>query len=161
MQTIRLGDMTIDRIVETDVALPMSALFPAIESADLAKLSQWYWDDDLSLDVAEAGCGLSMHSYLLRIAGKIVLIDTCNGNHKDRPMPFMHRLNTPWLDRLRAHGVEPEDVDLVMCTHLHVDHVGWNTRLEGDRWVPTFPNARYVLGKRDLDFFSQPGSDDL
>ena len=62
-------------------------------------------------------------------------------------------LNTPYLDRLAAAGARPDEIDLVMCTHLHHDHVGWNTQLKDGRWVPTFPNARYVFSKPDVDYF--------
>ena len=64
-------------------------------------------------------------------------------------------MNTPYLDRLKAAGVTPDQVDMVMCTHLHVDHVGWNTRLENGRWVPTFKNAKYVWSQEDFDFYKE------
>ena len=86
---------------------------------------------------------LSVHSWLIRIGGRTILIDTCVGNHKPRPArPKWHMLETPYLARLAAAGVRPDEIDMVMCTHLHVDHVGWNTRLDNGRWVPTFPNAK-------------------
>lgn len=78
-----------------------------------------------------------------------ILVDTCLGNHKKRRNPGWSGLDTPFLDRLRAAGVAPEQVDFVMCTHLHVDHVGWNTRLVDGRWVPTFPNARYLFARKE------------
>ena len=81
-----------------------------------------------------------------------ILIDSCLGNDKERPTrPQFHRLRTPYLADLAAAGVRPEQVDYVMCTHLHWDHVGWNTRLENGHWVPTFPNARYVMARREFD----------
>jgi hypothetical protein len=85
----------------------------------------------------------SINAFVVRAPGLMVLIDTCVGNDKDRGgrAPF-HMMRTPFLDDLAAAGVAPESVDLVLCTHLHVDHVGGNTRLEGSRWVPTFPRAR-------------------
>jgi glyoxylase-like metal-dependent hydrolase (beta-lactamase superfamily II) len=98
---------------------------------------------------------LSIHSWLLEVGGRKILIDTCVGNHKSRKhRPFWDNLNTPYIERLAAAGVKPEDIDMVMCTHLHVDHVGWNTRLDNGRWVPTFPNAKYVWSKTDFDSFS-------
>jgi glyoxylase-like metal-dependent hydrolase (beta-lactamase superfamily II) len=88
----------------------------------------------------------------MRVNGHNVLIDTCVGNHKQRPGVFeMHKLNTHYLQRLADVGLRPEDVDYVLCTHLHLDHTGWNTRLENGRWVPTFPNARYVFGKVEYE----------
>jgi glyoxylase-like metal-dependent hydrolase (beta-lactamase superfamily II) len=95
---------------------------------------------------------LPVHSFLLRTPHHIILIDTCVGNHKERPgVAKMHRLETHYLERLLALGIRPEDVDYVMCTHLHSDHIGWNTRLIDGRWVPTFPRARYILSADELE----------
>lgn len=95
----------------------------------------------------------SIHSYLLKTPDRTILIDTCGGNDKPRPAsPRFHMLNIPWLERLKAAGAAPEDIDEVICTHLHVDHVGWNTRLENGEWVPTFPNARYVFPRIEVEW---------
>jgi glyoxylase-like metal-dependent hydrolase (beta-lactamase superfamily II) len=96
----------------------------------------------------------SIHSWVLKTRHHTILIDTCVGNHKHRPeQPRFHMLDRPYMANLAAAGIRPEEVDFVMCTHLHVDHVGWNTRLENGRWVPTFPNAKYVFSKTDRDYF--------
>lgn len=96
----------------------------------------------------------SIHSWVLRTRHHTILIDTCVGNHKHRPdWPRFHMLDRPYMQNLAAAGLKPEDIDYVLCTHLHVDHVGWNTRLENGRWVPTFPNAKYVFSKTDRDYF--------
>jgi glyoxylase-like metal-dependent hydrolase (beta-lactamase superfamily II) len=96
----------------------------------------------------------------LKVGGKTILIDSCCGNNKDKPgRPFWHRLNEPYLERLAAAGARPQDIDLVMCTHLHHDHVGWNTQQKDGKWVPTFPNARYVFSKPDVDYFSKVDAD--
>ena len=86
----------------------------------------------------------------LRTPRHTVLIDSCVGDDKER-LPFrdFHQLKSPWLANLEAAGVRPEGVDYVLCTHLHVDHVGWNTRLQDGRWVPTFANARYLFGRAE------------
>jgi glyoxylase-like metal-dependent hydrolase (beta-lactamase superfamily II) len=98
----------------------------------------------------------SVHSWLLRTSRHVVLIDACSGNHKPRPgMTRYDMLETPYLERLKAAGVTPEEVDFVMCSHLHVDHVGWNTRLENGRWVPTFPNAKYIISRLEHDYWSK------
>jgi glyoxylase-like metal-dependent hydrolase (beta-lactamase superfamily II) len=90
----------------------------------------------------------SCHSWVIRGRGRTILLDTCGGNHKDRPwLPRFHQQNTAYLERLQAAGVSPAEVDIVLCTHLHADHVGWNTRLENGRWVPTFPRARYLYSR--------------
>jgi glyoxylase-like metal-dependent hydrolase (beta-lactamase superfamily II) len=91
----------------------------------------------------------SVHTWVVKTGKHTILIDTCLGNHKDRHNPGWNKLNTPFLQRLEDCGCHPDSVDFVMCTHLHVDHVGWNTKLENGRWVPTFKNARYLFGKRE------------
>jgi glyoxylase-like metal-dependent hydrolase (beta-lactamase superfamily II) len=103
----------------------------------------------------------SIHTFVLRTPGLTVLVDTCVGNDKDRGgrQPF-HMMRTSFLDDLRAAGVPPESVDVVICTHLHVDHVGWNTRLDGGRWVPTFPRARHLFARVEWQHWSSERDDD-
>ncbi len=89
-----------------------------------------------------------------------MLVDTGAGNDRDRAaMPPLHHLNTDFLGALRHAGVEPEAVDVVVNTHLHTDHVGWNTKRDGDSWVPTFPNARYVIPEADNRYFDPEHAD--
>ena len=96
----------------------------------------------------------SIHSWVLKTRHHTILIDTCVGNHKERPgQPRFHMLNRPYMENFAKAGLKVEDIDYVLCTHLHVDHVGWNTRLDNGRWVPTFPNAKYVFSKTDRDYF--------
>ncbi len=145
MRTLRLGDVQVDKVVEFEGP----SFFPGFLIPD--------WDDAVAdaardwilphfLDVETGRLILSVHSYLIRKPHHTILVDTCVGNHKERPSTkAWHQLDTPWLESLRGLGVAPEDVDFVLCTHLHVDHVGWNTRLIDGRWVPTFPNARYLF----------------
>ncbi|WP_201775332.1 MBL fold metallo-hydrolase [Chromobacterium subtsugae] len=103
---------------------------------------------------------LSVHTWVVELGGKVYLIDTGLGNDKERPFnALFHRLRTPFLQRLAALGIQPEDVDHVLLTHLHADHVGWNTRLAEGRWVPTFPNACYAMPQGELDFFATPEAD--
>jgi glyoxylase-like metal-dependent hydrolase (beta-lactamase superfamily II) len=90
----------------------------------------------------------SVHAWLIRTERHTILLDCCAGNHKERSgFPRYHQLDTPFLARLRQAGAQPEDIDIVLCTHLHADHVGWNTMLRDGRWVPTFPNARYLFSR--------------
>jgi len=102
----------------------------------------------------------SVHSFVIRAPGLTALVDTCIGNDKDRGgrAPF-HMLHTAFLEDLRAAGVAPESVDLVICTHLHVDHVGWNTWLDGQRWRPTFPRARYLFVRPEWEHWSAERDD--
>lgn len=96
----------------------------------------------------------SVHAWLICTKRHTILLDCCAGNHKERPWsPRFHRLDTPFLDRLRKAGVAPEQIDIVLCTHLHADHVGWNTALRDGRWVPTFPNARYLFSRRECEYW--------
>lgn len=145
MKALRLGDMRIDRIVEFERPfMAPDRLFPDATADDVDRHRHWLEPD--SLDRQSGHLVLSLHSFLIRAPGLVVLVDACSGNHKPRPdKPRYHDNEWPYLQRLRSAGVEPEQVDFVLCTHLHVDHVGWNTRLDGDRWVPTFPRARYLF----------------
>ena len=99
---------------------------------------------------------MSTHSWLVRTPKYTLLIDTGIGNQKTRRLPIFDHLNEPFLERLAGAGVRPEDVDYVLLTHLHMDHVGWNTQLIDGRWIPTFPNARYVFPKPKTNTFLAP-----
>lgn len=154
MKQVRLGQMTVDKVLEDEGSMPFSFSLPQATAADLAALREWYWDETLDADPAKAMFTLSVHSFVVRMGGKTVIVDTCSGNHKNRSVPLAHQLNTPYLQRLEALGIRREEIDMVVCTHLHLDHIGWNTMLVDGQWVPTFPNARYVFGRRDFDFFS-------
>jgi glyoxylase-like metal-dependent hydrolase (beta-lactamase superfamily II) len=101
------------------------------------------------------GMAMSTHSFVLEIGGKRILIDTCNGEHKSRSgmvEAYANLSDTLYLANLAALGLIPDDIDMVMCTHLHSDHVGWNTRLENGKWVPTFANATYLFARGDVEF---------
>jgi glyoxylase-like metal-dependent hydrolase (beta-lactamase superfamily II) len=97
----------------------------------------------------------SIHTFVVELGGAVALVDTCVGNDKDRggQAPF-HMMRTSFLSDLAAAGFPPESIDLVLCTHLHVDHVGWNTRLDNGRWVPTFPRARHLFARREWEHWS-------
>jgi glyoxylase-like metal-dependent hydrolase (beta-lactamase superfamily II) len=104
---------------------------------------------------------LSFHTYIVRTPKHTILVDTCIGNDKERPWSELwHHRSGPYLDQMIAMDVASESVDYVMCTHLHADHVGWNTRLLDGRWVPTFPNAKYIFSRRDYDHYARTDPDD-
>jgi glyoxylase-like metal-dependent hydrolase (beta-lactamase superfamily II) len=155
VRDITLGRLSVSRVYEADAVVPLSVALPGITAQDLARLKSWYWDADLAAAPSEAGMRISVHSFVLRVDGRNILIDTCCGNDKKRSLPPVSMQNYPYLENLARAGLRPEDIDLVMCTHLHFDHVGWNTRLKDGSWVPTFPNARYLFGRKDLEFFSK------
>jgi glyoxylase-like metal-dependent hydrolase (beta-lactamase superfamily II) len=155
VRDVVLGRLRVSRVYEGDAVIPLSVALPDITAPDLARLKRWYWDADLADAPSEASMRISVHSFVLRVDGRNILIDTCCGNDKKRSLPPVNMQNWPYLEDLARTGLRPQDIDLVMCTHLHFDHVGWNTRLEDGSWVPTFPNARYLFGRRDLEFFSK------
>ncbi len=154
-----VGAAVITRVQETNLpSYPLREIFPDFTDEHLAEHEHWLAPHHYE---AESGrIRLAVHSWLVKIGRKTILIDACCGNNKVKPgRPFWHMLNEPYLERLAAAGARPEEVDLVMCTHLHHDHVGWNTRQHNGRWVPTFPNARYVFSKQDVDYFAAIDAD--
>jgi len=146
---IKIGDIEVHRIERKRSSIHprrFFRIFGAKLMANLGWLLPNYYDSPRDMFPA------SIHSWLLKTPTHTILVDTCTGNGKPRPLsPYFNMLDTPWLERLEDAGVKPEDVDLVVLTHLHVDHVGWNTRFEGGRWVPTFPNAQYVISHREYE----------
>jgi glyoxylase-like metal-dependent hydrolase (beta-lactamase superfamily II) len=149
---IRVGDVEVSRIEELVLRMPV-ALLPEWDKA--AALEQQAWlVPDFYLPERDR-IMISIHSWLLKTRRHVILIDTCGGNAKPRPtFKALDRIDTPYLHRLAEAGVTPVDVNYVVCTHLHVDHVGWNTHLVDGRWVPTFPNAVYILPRREIEQFS-------
>jgi glyoxylase-like metal-dependent hydrolase (beta-lactamase superfamily II) len=147
------GATTLQRVVELEVPLmPPTEIFGDCTQAHLDANRNWL--QPRFQDPATGNLVFSIQSYLVRQNGLTILVDSCGGNDKERARPHFHRQKRPWLDTLRQAGVAPEDVDIVLCTHLHVDHVGWNTRLENGKWVPTFPKAKYVFGKTEFDYWA-------
>ncbi|OBF36528.1 MBL fold metallo-hydrolase [Mycobacterium sp. ACS1612] len=144
---IRLGNAALTRVVEWQVdGLPLE-LFPATPRDGWAQeFTPTFWTD--------AGWRIALQTWVVQVDGLIVLVDTGAGNGKARPaMPPLDHLDTNFLAALGVAGVEPDAVDVVVNTHIHSDHVGWNTTRRGDAWVPTFPNARYLMPEADYRFF--------
>ena len=98
---------------------------------------------------------MSIHCFVIESAGRRIVVDTCVGNDKKRENPGWNQLNNPFLQNMTDAGFAPETIDTVLCTHLHVDHVGWNTRWVGGQWVPTFANARYLFARKEWEHWSQ------
>ncbi|RBI86332.1 MBL fold metallo-hydrolase [Rhodosalinus halophilus] len=146
-QRLTLGALEVSGL--TDLArfdIPLSEIMPGADPAALDGID-WIGPEVLSDGILH----MAMRAWLLRLEGRVILIDTCVGDDKDRPArPEWHRRRSGALiAALAAEGLRPDDVDVVMCTHLHADHVGWNTVREDGRWVPTFPGARYVCGRTE------------
>jgi glyoxylase-like metal-dependent hydrolase (beta-lactamase superfamily II) len=148
----RIGQAIVTRILEVTLAFPARRLLPDREPAPGRAPGA-----EASAEAATETLSLSVHAWLVRIGGLTVLVDAGIGNGKTRCSPLFDHLDTPWLDRLAAAGARPEDVTHVLLTHLHADHVGWNTVLRAGRWMPTFPNARIVMPRRGCAQFTAPG----
>ncbi|GGP63171.1 MBL fold metallo-hydrolase [Saccharothrix coeruleofusca] len=146
-----VGDITVHRVDEAVLTGPVGRwLLPGATEEVVAR------HDWLRPDFADdAGVlRLATHSFALRAGGLRIVVDTGIGNGKTRANPAWHDLRTDYLDRLAAAGFPPESVDLVVTTHLHTDHVGWNTRAVDGEWVPTFPNARYLVSRAEREFWA-------
>ncbi len=142
-----IGDATITSVIETDQHWKFAWLLPDVTEADIDAV-QWlrpHFVDEKGKLI------LRIQALVIESHGQTIIVDTCVGNEKDRPTPLFDKLQTSFLEDLTAAGFDPADVDQVVCTHLHVDHVGWNTTLVDGRWVPTFPNARYLFGRIEYE----------
>lgn len=147
MQQIQIGDITIASIIERDGPWRApEAMFPAY-TAEIGRLHL----DALPPAVYDAATNrlvITYQTFVVRTPKHTILVDTCTGEGKGYPAP-MDFPKQPWLDGFAALGLRFSDIDYVFCTHLHIDHCGWNTRQVNGRWVPTFPNAKYVFHKRE------------
>jgi glyoxylase-like metal-dependent hydrolase (beta-lactamase superfamily II) len=149
MNRWRIGKVTITRIVELEAAGGTRFLLP---DATPEALAPHRWLRPHFVD--ERGrLRMSVHALVVDTPDRRIMVDTCIGNDKERSIPAWSRLHGPFLDDLAAAGFPPDSIDTVLCTHLHVDHVGWNTTLVGERWVPTFPRARYLMGRGELAYW--------
>ena len=148
----RIGNVTITRVVEIEVqGGPPNLLFPGLEP-ELVQKIRW-----LQPHFADESGMLhsSIPSFVIESEGKRIIVDTCAGNDKRRQYPLFNQRKGTYLSQLADVGFPAESIDIVLCTHLHVDHVGWNTRLVNDRWIPTFPNARYLFGRIEWEYWHQ------
>lgn len=165
MQQWTIGSARITRIEEQlgPGSFPPHQYFTGFDRAVLERNLDWLVPHHYV--PAQDALITSVHSWLVQTRHHTILVDSCSGNHKDRHWwPRFHQLDTPFLERLARAGVTPDQVDYVMCTHLHADHIGWNTRLADGRWVPTFPRARYVFSRRECEHWdplrNPQGADD-
>jgi glyoxylase-like metal-dependent hydrolase (beta-lactamase superfamily II) len=151
MKPLSLGEIEVRKVVELDrLALAPNWLIANSNREEIEAERAWLGDELVERDTGKLLIGV--HSFLIRTPRLTILVDTCCGNDRERgtESPF-HRLQTGYLQNLRAAGVEPEQIDLVFCTHLHVDHVGWNVMQKDGRFVPTFANARYLFCEEDFE----------
>jgi glyoxylase-like metal-dependent hydrolase (beta-lactamase superfamily II) len=160
----QVGRAKITPIIEVETITSPRFLFRGLDKPGVkavAEQSPWlagsFVDDDGYL-LQRIQC------LVIEIDGTRIAVDTCVGNDKTRANPGWHNLQLPFLDDLAAAGFPADSIDAVICTHLHVDHVGWNTMLVDGRWVPTFPNARYVFTEPEFEYWratSYPDGDDI
>lgn len=154
-----LGDIAVTRIVESeDPFRTLAQIYPDVPPEDFEPHRHWL--EPWALCPVTGKIILPVQSYLVRTRRHTILVDTCVGNDKSAEWhpPWHRRQDKAWPERLAAAGVRPEDIDYVLCTHLHGDHCGWNTTLRDGRWVPSFPNARYIIAKREFDHCQSSGT---
>jgi glyoxylase-like metal-dependent hydrolase (beta-lactamase superfamily II) len=159
MMKWRVGGVTITKIVELEVTGGSRFILPQATPEAILPIG---W---LQPDFADENGRLKMsiHTLVVETPSRRIVVDTCLGNDKEnRRIPTWNNLQTRFLADLTAAGYARETIDTVICTHLHVDHVGWNTMLDGGSWVPTFPNARYLMGRVEFDHWtSQHDREDM
>jgi glyoxylase-like metal-dependent hydrolase (beta-lactamase superfamily II) len=145
-----VGRVRITKIVELETVGHTRFILPSATPEEIQKLP-WLMP---RFATAEGRLKLSIHSLVVETPSRRILVDTGLGNDKQgRNVPSWNNRQTPFLEMMAAAGFPPESIDTVLCTHLHVDHVGWNTRLVAGRWVPTFEKARYVFGEREYAYW--------
>lgn len=154
MDHLSLGDIHIHRIEEwSGTFLSPQQLFTGFDDKDYQRVKDKV--PATTLNVGNDEIYARLQSWVIEIGGKKILLDTGAGNDKERPgIPLFGHLATPFMTRLAAAGFRAEDIDMVICTHLHVDHVGWNTKLVDGEWLPTFPNAQYIFSSVDADYWN-------
>jgi glyoxylase-like metal-dependent hydrolase (beta-lactamase superfamily II) len=154
MDRLSLGDVRIHRIEEwKGVFMSPQHLFTGFDQSDYDRIKDKV--PATTLNTGNDEIYARLQSWVIEIGDLKILLDTGAGNDKERPgIPLFGHLDTPFMARLAAAGFQPGDIDMVICTHLHVDHVGWNTKLEGGAWAPTFPHARYIFSAADAEYWN-------
>ena len=144
----KVGKVTITKIVELETVGSTRFILPQATDEEIRKLP-WLIPH---FATEEGRLKMSIHALVVETPRRRIVVDTCLGNDKEgRTVPLWNNRNAPFLEAMTEAGFPPESIDTALCTHLHVDHVGWNTRLVGGKWVPTFANARYVFGRAEYE----------
>jgi len=144
-----IGKIKITKIVEIESTGGTRFILPQATSEDIRKLP-WLLPDFAN---AEGRLKMTVHALVIETPTSRIVVDTCIGNDKQgRSVPTWNGLDKPFLQNMEAAGYPADSIDQVICTHLHVDHVGWNTRLIDGRWAPTFANARYVFARSEYEY---------
>ena len=157
MQSWQIGNVKITKIVEMEVAGGSRFILPdATREACLP--IEWLKPNFMTED---GRLIMSIHALVVETPDRRIVIDTCIGNDKQREIPNWTNLQGPFLKDMADAGYPVESIDTVMCTHMHVDHVGWNTMLVDGQWVPTFKNARYLIAQPEFDYWSTQDEDEV
>ncbi len=153
-----VGDVEIFQIVELEAGKIIQSIIPDASPENVKKMN-WlipnYADKNGILKAL-------VQSFLIKSNEKYILVDTCNGNDKNRPsMTEWGNLKIKFIEKLNEFGITPSNIDYVVCTHLHFDHVGWNTTLINQKWIPTFPNAKYIFSKKEYEYWKSKPKKEL
>ena len=157
MDQWKIGNVLVTRIVEMEVTGGTKFILPDATKEACLPID---WMQPNFMD-AEGNLIMSIHALVIDTGDKRIIVDTCIGNDKQRNIPTWSNLQTNFLNDLEEAGYPKESIDLVMCTHLHVDHVGWNTMLVDGEWIPTFPNARYLIAEKEWTYWNDNENEDL
>ncbi|MFD9408182.1 MBL fold metallo-hydrolase [Streptomyces sp. NPDC059989] len=154
--TWHIGTTTVHKVPEAEVTASLTA---ALRTDDTALLKRYPWPGP-GYSKADGSFVISIHALVVDTGPRRILVDTCVGNARPS-VPMLPMLDTTWLEDLIALGYPPESIDTVVCTHLHFDHIGWNTRLVEGKWVPTFPRARHLVPRAEWSHWTDLGGADL
>jgi len=157
MNQWQIGQITITRILELEMTGGTRFILPDA-TREACQPIEWLRPHFMD---AEGNLIMSIHALVIDTGERRIVVDTCIGNDKQRPIASWSNLQTSFLSNLEMAGYPRESIDTVLCTHLHVDHVGWNTMLVGGRWLPTFPNARYLLAEKEWRHWESVDDDPL
>ena len=157
MDQWKIGNVLVTRVVEMEVTGGTKFILPDATKEACLPID---WMQPNFMD-AEGNLIMSIHALVIDTGDKRIIVDTCIGNDKQRNIPTWSNLQTNFLNDLEKAGYPKESIDLVMCTHLHVDHVGWNTMLVDGEWIPTFPNARYLIAEKEWTYWNDNENEDL
>ena len=149
MNTWQIGTVKITRVIEMETTGGSRFILPDA-TRDACKPIGWMQPHFMD---EQGNLIMSVHALIVDTGKNRIVVDTCIGNDKERNIPTWSHLQTDFLQQLTAAGYPRESIDYVLCTHLHVDHVGWNTMLVDGEWLPTFPNARYLIGETEWRYW--------
>ncbi len=152
-----IGTVTVTRVLELPPVAADPAIFLQTNKQEILARRDW-----LCPDFADEDGNIKIHfqAFIIEAGNKRIMVDPCIGNDKPRSLPVMNMLNSPFLEQLSKAGYPRESIDYVLCTHLHIDHCGWNTMLVDGKWVPTFPNARYFFARAEFEHLQADGQGD-